>query len=49
MITEQRDRELLVSRPLFSKPGLGVFKLSNAVDTIVQAAVRDDVLKMRSG
>jgi len=48
MITEQRDRELLVSRPLFSKPGLGIFKLSQAVDTIVQAAVREEVSKMRS-
>lgn len=48
MITEQRDRELLVSRPLFSRPGLSIFKLGKAVDTIVQAAVKEEVSRMRS-
>ena len=48
MITEQRDRELLVSRPLFSKPGMGIFKMGKAIDTIIQREVRDEVAKMRS-
>ena len=48
LIPEQRDRELLVSRPLFNKPGMGIFKLGKSVDTILQAEVRAEVVKMRS-
>ena len=49
MIRRQRDRELLVSRPLFSKPGLGIFKMGAAVDTIIQNDIRRSVKKMRAG
>ncbi|MDJ0889604.1 MAG: hypothetical protein QNK18_00205 [Gammaproteobacteria bacterium] len=49
MIRKQRDRELLVSRPLFSKPGLSIFKMGKAVDTIIQNEIRKSVKKMRSG
>lgn len=48
MIPEQRDRELLVSRPLFSRPGLNIFKMAKVVDTVIQDDVRYQVLKMRS-
>ncbi len=49
MIPEQRDRELLVSRPLFSRPGMGLIKFGEAIDYIVQSEIRKDVKKMRSG
>ena len=47
MISEQRDRELLLSRPLFTKPGLSVLKYGRAVDTMIQSEVRDAILKLR--
>ncbi len=49
MIPAQRDRELLVSRPLFSRPGLGLFKMGEAIDHIVQSEIRKEVKKMKSG
>ncbi len=47
MISEQRDRELLLSRPLFTKPGLGMFKYGRAVDTMIQAEVKKEIMKLR--
>ena len=46
MIPKQRDRELLVSRPLFSKPGLGIFHFGKSVEKVIQAELRAKVLRM---